>query len=41
LLEVEVEVGSGLTIPVSSGAGMDFFGIDNKPEMVAKSKMEM
>jgi 2-polyprenyl-3-methyl-5-hydroxy-6-metoxy-1,4-benzoquinol methylase len=38
---LEVGVGSGLAIPVFSGAGMDFFGIDNKPEMVAKSKMEM
>jgi 2-polyprenyl-3-methyl-5-hydroxy-6-metoxy-1,4-benzoquinol methylase len=38
---LEVGVGSGLAIPVFSGAGMEFFGFDNNPEMVAKSKMEM
>jgi 2-polyprenyl-3-methyl-5-hydroxy-6-metoxy-1,4-benzoquinol methylase len=38
---IEVGVGNGLAIPIFSGAGMDFFGIDNKPEMVAKSKVEM
>jgi 2-polyprenyl-3-methyl-5-hydroxy-6-metoxy-1,4-benzoquinol methylase len=38
---LEVGVGNGLAIPIFTGAGMDFFGIDNKPEMVAKSKMEM
>jgi 2-polyprenyl-3-methyl-5-hydroxy-6-metoxy-1,4-benzoquinol methylase len=38
---LEVGVGNGLAIPIFSGAGMDFIGIDNKPEMVAKSKMVM
>jgi len=35
---LEVGVGGGNAIPIFTGAGMDFFGIDNKPEMVSKSK---
>ena len=38
---LEIGVGSGLAIPIFSGAKMDFYGIDNQPEMVAKSKLEM
>jgi len=38
---LEVGVGNGLAIPIFSGEGMDFFGFDNKPEMVSKSKTEM
>lgn len=35
---LEVGVGNGNAISIFSGAGLDFFGIDNKPEMVTKSK---
>lgn len=38
---LEVGVGNGNAISVFSGAGLDFFGIDNKPEMVTKSKGAM
>ncbi|MEY3749524.1 MAG: hypothetical protein RLZZ449_1420 [Actinomycetota bacterium] len=38
---VEVGVGSGNAIPIFAGAGLDFYGFDNKPEMVSKSTSAM
>lgn len=38
---LEVGVGNGLAVPIFSGAGMKFHGLDNKPEMVAKSRSVM
>lgn len=38
---LEVGVGNGNAISVFSAAGLDFFGIDNNPEMVTKSKEMM
>lgn len=38
---VEVGVGHGRAVPIFSAAGLEFFGFDNNPEMVAASESAM